>query len=73
MSKKEQTSDKQETGNSSIGFVMPRISHFIDKNGVIHGEANDEYIKHYFDNGYLKWFVDYEDERVYLTPVQYGA
>lgn len=73
MSKTEHNYDNPQTGNSSLGFVMPRISHFIDDKGVIHGDANDEAIKHEFDDGHLKWFVEYEDERVYLSPVQYGA
>lgn len=43
--------------------------HFVDDNNVIHGDLNDDEIKHIFVDGILKWYVDYEDERVWLHPV----
>jgi len=46
-------------------------AHFVDDNNVIHGDLNDEEIKHEFVDGKLKWFVDYENEKVYLHPVYY--
>ena len=59
----------------NLGVVTPRISHFEDGKGVIHGAANDVGIKHEFtDKGELRWYVDYDnEERVYLNPVKYGA
>jgi len=44
-----------------------KFTHFEDNNGVSHGGLNDDAIKHIFDEGVLKWYVDYEDERVYLN------
>ncbi|MFW5847288.1 MAG: hypothetical protein ACOCVF_00015 [bacterium] len=65
---------EQQLKNFNLHSVMPRISHFEDDNGVIHGAADDDAIRHKFDNGILKWYVDYGDgDIVYLKPVTYGA